>query len=172
MQLSELEVLSKISSGHSSMGGQCKFIDLGNGFGLKMYEKDDTRLGVPFGIVSYYAQKYAASFGLGPEVGQIFQLDVGGGTYIVFVTEVVQTMADYTIDFECTQESKLDPHGELREQMHTDFVNVLKSYYGDAHYGNLGFKNGKCIVIDFDRCVDLALRQMKIDGIDVSVYGY
>jgi len=139
----------------SPCGISCNFIDMGNGWGIKIYayikegeesvfypdERDD----------HYRAQTEAAKYGLGPNVGASFDLPDGTPCYI---TEVVEPIVPHNEvhTWQVWERHWVDLKKELKEEIEKlckDLEKHIDFYFHDCHLGNLGRKNGKLVCIDF-----------------------
>lgn len=155
MTISPEVVAQKLSDGYDdefdSSGSDCMFIDMQNGWGIKCYWDKEAR------AVSYLCQKYAASLGFAPEVGKQFTVvdPCDGNEYFCHLTEVVETIVEYGIDNDhCMDDDEYEdpPFYEERLDWIYEFEEVTEFDYADNHAGNFGFKNGKLVCIDWDKC--------------------
>lgn len=138
---------------HSPNGRHAHFVRLDDKWGVKVYKEKEIR------NLSYNNQKHASFFGLGPKVGDWF--DVGEAEMYCYITEVADCLcddgeppqADIFFDGEKYAEAVEDveeflyPVEELNELCSKLRGIGLKFY--DCHLGNVGYLRGKLVCIDF-----------------------
>lgn len=138
---------------NSKPGLYCHFVPLNEKIGIKLYPEKKWR------DIAYKNQKNAAKLGLGPNVYTTKSLFVDGKYYFGYLTEIVELY-----------DKKFYRNGEENHEYlsSNEFVDVKDKYPGkyknlenhlkklgmddiaeDLHNGNLGWKNGKLICIDF-----------------------
>ena len=153
----------------SSSGESCKFIDLGNGWGIKCFDCSD---GCEY---SYVTQKEAAKHDLAPNVGKRFELtDHNGDGWFCHMTEVADCIAGY--GFHNSQAEYFNELGEgepedyLRDERNDNllrFYDVTGTDYLDDHVGNWGWitRGDKRILvpIDFNLCYRFYVKIMGIE---------
>lgn len=142
MQFDVKAVENIISSSPRKNGAFNLFFKLNDKIGIKLSnnkaQRDD----------NYYRQENAAKFGLGPDVyGMIDNVNYEGKTYWGYFTEIVDILEDYNNIF-----FKLMRHTfkEDKADLIADLQSKIGFIFTDSHYGNIGFKNGKFVCIDFD----------------------
>lgn len=88
MQAVEI-VSKKLSSGEScdGKGVECRYFDVGNGRGAKMYRSARLR------DRCYFMQKYAHKHGVGPETFDRFEVSIDDKDWFGYVTENVKPMS-------------------------------------------------------------------------------
>lgn len=105
----------------------------------------------------YRFQRRLAQYGLAPKVFQTFETKFNGILYYAFVTERADGAenGDQTAngDFPggCTRVGNF-PNEDFNvgyEQL-VEALNALGVHWNDAHWGNFGFLDGRCVVIDCD----------------------
>lgn len=133
-------------SDESSHGRESDFFDLGNGWGIKVYDEEIRR------EVSYVCQTEAAKHGLAPATGDKFDIE----DRYCYVTEVVETIVPYDTpeghDFLDDMFSEDEHWLDERNQCEVEIEERLGFVYTDPHVGNWGRdKHGTLIPIDWDK---------------------
>lgn len=150
-------ITSKLDS--SPKGMSAVFIPISEKWAIKLYRHAETR------DDSHYIQSAFAKAGYGPEIGDKFEFPEMVGHYkFGFFTEIIPTcIPGATRDssrYELAERRRLSDefaqtHGHEWEQgtkTHDDLQEAFDAVgitLDDMHNGNLGWKNGKIIPIDF-----------------------
>ena len=144
----ELLTKSEQCIGNSPNGVSCYFIPLSDMWAVKIYWHEETR------DAGYDWQEKAALHGLGPDVGEKFDLPEGttvGEHRFCYITEIVETLGMDFFDPDGEMEwdvCDIDEHDEVR-----DLVDNLRTLIGfnfrDVHADNIGMKDGDLVCIDF-----------------------
>lgn len=150
-------------AGSSVSGARSVFIPINEEWAIKLCDSKGKR------DLAYDRQKRAAEIDLGPNVGGTIDLSepvwIESGYDMIrkpyqygYITEIVELFAPQIIcpypswDSEAFKEAE-ELMGEHEEEIEM-LVDCLESdtgfYFSDAHAGNLGWKNGQLICIDFD----------------------
>lgn len=137
----------KIISDSPHKGIDCYFIKLDKKWGAKCYQKEHVR------DAAYKAQKKAAEYDLGPDVGETFCF----GQYYCYITEIVELIWDSAIhniaemgyDDYCNFIDDIqDKWADKRDEL-TSALYDIGIQFEDNHLKNVGLKNGKLVCIDF-----------------------
>lgn len=144
-------VESKFSTANS--GIYCRFIPLNEKIGIKLYP------GVKLRNIAYKNQRNAAKLGLGPNVYGTKSLFVRGKYYFGYLTEIVELYDKkfYLNGAENSEYYLSDEFVDVQDKYPGKYKNLinhlnkigLDEIAGDLHNGNLGWKNGKLICLDF-----------------------
>ena len=119
-------------------GIECRVYDIGNGVCYKWYKrKEDT-------IPAYNNAILAEEAGIGPKV---YRLGKHG-----YTTEIVKTLKDFDSDERYKFNRGDNSCAEMIEKAKIIFGNYVTN---DLHTGNIGYKNGKPIMIDFGKASGL-----------------
>ena len=131
-------VISDKSAINSKNGATNLFFPLNDKIGVKASLSERVR------DENHDTQEKASYYGLGPLVYGKVEFNYLGEKFYGYLTEIVETFntIDETMVFEEFYEKKIDLKVQL--QMEIGF------YFTDAHYGNIGIKNGELVCIDFD----------------------
>ena len=123
-----------------AVGTSCDFIDLKNGFGLKIYRSRKIRNRHYLGAI------WAANLGFGPKTG----IRVKIGNKYGYITEVIEPLIPYSTEH---------VGGDNFEKEYLPLCDIVEKatnvrLYCDAHDGNFGrAKCGKILWLDSgDRC--------------------
>jgi hypothetical protein len=144
----------------SPSGTECTFVKLNKKWGIKLYWDERVR------DSNYEWQKKCEVIGLAPETGDIINFQDNEDydnlpmedKYPLFgyITEVVETFADYTeyqsaMDWRSAIYARTDHNEEYKEQYDEMCKKLCTINFdtSDLWWGNVGFKNGKMICIDF-----------------------
>jgi len=140
-------------------GKKAKFIQIDEDWGFKFYSyKEDANQ-------TYEMQKYLASHGLAPQVGEQMCIRLPNGSYQYgYVTEVAAILSDIKarqLGFKDELEMCAQPNGRaLYNQCDdewedsddfiwlTDQIRKVKVEEFDTHVSNVGYIRGKIVVID------------------------
>lgn len=125
-------------------GAYCIFIQLDDRVGIKLYLNLFRR------NYNYDAQLRAAKENLGPEVyGKIDKVKYNGKIFYGYYSELVEVI-NWKIK---TSKEKSAFYGKYSKKIEElrDSIEKTGFNFSDLHGGNLGIKNGKLIVIDFDK---------------------
>jgi hypothetical protein len=129
----------------SPHGVKAVFVTLNEGWGIKMFRNRDDRDKI------YNRQKIAASHGLGPITGG--KVDLHDGEYqFGYVTEKLETlitpyMGNSDINWEEYDEAE-EEYEDILEEMREE-LDEIGIGFRDNHCGNVGWKDGRLICIDF-----------------------
>lgn len=158
-----LEKKIKEKSKGSPGGIECVFIKINDKWAIKLYSSRELR------DSCYYWQKLAAENDLGPDVGEKFDLKDCDIRYTQFdypndedyipeygyITEIVEVIADQS-DYDCWEDWREDIRRVEDTKEYQDEFEFLCSKLekidfqtSDLFGGNIGYKNGKMICIDF-----------------------
>lgn len=102
----------------------------------------------------YNAQKLAAKHGIGPEVHGKFEISIEDKIYYGYLTEIVE-IPEYRLgdDYHVKAHDSSIQETEEFAQLQDDLDNLgLSGASNDLYLGNIGYKDGKMICIDFGAC--------------------
>lgn len=135
----------------SPHGVMCSFIPINDKWALKVYD-------CPFDRdIHYKRQLAAAAIGLGPDVAGI--LDIDDISY-AYITEIVEPYVPWHINTDEYRKERIRIRLEVKERFETEHGKELQALcdklyaeigfsFQDRHAGNVGFKDGRLICIDF-----------------------
>jgi hypothetical protein len=117
-------------------GVECYYLKLDEVWGVKVYEDEDKR------DECYELQEKAAEHGLGPEVGEWFDLP---NYKYCYVTETVEIL------FHAFNEDYIKRQAFYRQNINDllDGLEDIGFVFKDNHHKNLGIKDGRLVCIDF-----------------------
>lgn len=143
LNLTAEQVCQVITKSPRKNGRYNLFFKINDTIGLKLSTSKEVR------DANFERQLMASCIDCGPEVyGIVDDVEFDGVTYYGYFTEIVET---FEVD-ECGGvDRKVANHykEELNELMNR-LYDEIKFDFSDAHFGNLGLKNGKLVCIDFD----------------------
>lgn len=131
-----------------SHGCQCDFIPKCEKWGIKVYQDKGKR------DENFHWQSLAAEHGLGPEVGVKFEFKRGPAMIYCYVTEKVEPLWDSKRDDDDWY-LNMALNTKYRNEMnflHADLLEKIGFKFDDRHSGNVAFKDGNLICIDFGVC--------------------
>jgi hypothetical protein len=134
-----LEAVNGTSRSKSPSGATAYFVTLNEEWGIKVFDGYDER------DEAHERQGRAAKHGLGPRVGECF--DLPNGKYC-YVTEVAETFTDGNNFDEEEEEDFYAEWGPECQGLLRALDSAEVSCYDD-HAGNYGLLNGKLVFIDF-----------------------
>lgn len=133
----------------SSSGSECSFVDFGNGWGLKCYRNYGSY------FRAYVVQQAAAKAGIAPQVGESHKI---AGHYC-YITQVIEPMCEYGYDNDhCVQDPECGQIYDSMTEANDEFYQEFGHVYYDEHWGNYGYMDGECVIIDFDGCFETATK--------------
>jgi len=164
--LSPQNIVEAISSSSDSLSGcSQQFIKLTDNWGVKIFtEEEHGDNAEKIRNDTYETQKDAASIGCGPDVGD--SIDLPDGDY-AYITEIVPVFNPYVSGNQFWDNWVNGGEDDFGPINNRDFDNFLMSvheyeineliddlkeidfYFTDIHGGNMGWKNGRLICIDF-----------------------
>lgn len=141
----DVETVEKMISKSPRMNGSFNlFFKLNDKIGVKLCLNKEHR------DSNYNLQTKAATFQLGPDTyGTIDNVVYEGRKYFGYFTEIVQVIEDDEYD-RLAEEGFLD---FIDEEEGDELYSQIKEKvfdWPDYHSGNIGWKNGKLVCIDFD----------------------
>jgi hypothetical protein len=150
------------SSSESSSGCRQVFIKLTDNWAIKIFkEEEHGEYAEEMRDETYEKQETAASFSLGPDVGD--KIDLGDGDF-GYITEIVPLFNHYLSSNGFTQpwingakNVYMDDYDDFLRWVHQyeirELIDLLRDladyYFSDHHGGNMGWKDGKLVCIDF-----------------------
>lgn len=147
----DVEVASELLSDYSSRstGTGCHFIKMSDKIGLKCYASEERA------TKAFIGQKWGESLGVAPHVlsDNVFIV----GKYWCYTTEVVDILVDIQGEGENGGWQSIDDYRVHEEE---EWMQIKEWCYGlvdvglsytDCHPGNFGMKDGKPVIIDWDR---------------------
>lgn len=133
----------------SPRGISCIFVPLDSKWAIKLFtynsERDET----------YKRQKLAAKHNLGPKVGDTVDLPISSIYRYGYVTEIITpltTMSSYDSNI---SDEKIEEWERLEDEYYNAIMQICDDLqeigisFGDCHAGNVGWKNGKLMCLDF-----------------------
>jgi len=138
-------------SHNNPSGISCFFVRFNHEWGIKVYYQEDKR------DDSYNRQAEAAEYGLGPAVGDVFDVPIGSSTYWCYVTQIADLpVSPYEYIRNGDEDGYWDALDEWAEDYYDDIAFLAVALYEkiawrfeDTHAGNVGFINGRLVCIDF-----------------------
>jgi hypothetical protein len=129
-------------------GCWCEFMPKCDKWGIKLYYDKEKR------DENFHWQSLAAEHGLGPEVGVKFEFYKGGSILYCYVTEKVEPLWDSRRDND-DWDLNMELNRKYRNEVNflqVDLLNKIGFKFNDRHVGNVAFKDGNLICIDFGVC--------------------
>jgi hypothetical protein len=143
LDLSAEQVCQVISKSPRKNGRYNLFFKLNDAIGLKLSTSKEVR------DANFERQLMASCIDCGPEVyGTIDDVVFDGVTYYGYFTELVETFE--TDDCGNVDREVARAYKEELNKLLNRLYDEIGFNFSDAHYGNLGLKNGKLVCIDFD----------------------
>ena len=137
-----IETVKSTKRAGSPEGCQCYFLSLDDDWGIKVYYNENVR------DDAHNRQTLAAEHGLGPEVGDTFEV----GDKFCYVTEKVELLVPYSDDneyWDMIDEMDAEMEVELKK-VRQELLDTIGWEFHDNHSGNIGIDAyGKFICIDF-----------------------
>lgn len=141
MQTQELEAQIKAKTGRSPSGVECEFIDLENGYGLKLFPSKFKR------DLVFHNQELCAEYDLGPEVGE--RVDFPSMNRWGYITEKVETLFDNSSTYQKMRAWET-AHADETLRILDKIENVTGICFEDDHCKNWGKRaDGSLVWIDF-----------------------
>jgi hypothetical protein len=158
----DVETIERIVEGSPKSNGRTNlFFPLTEEIGIKASLFEETR------DENCETQEKASRFGLGPLVYGKVEFEYLGEKWYGYLTEIVET-----ISFDDFYVENYNDYEEQRKELKLLLEEEIGFNFRDDHPGNLGFKNGNMVCIDFDGPETLnKIHESKVDSIleDVSV---
>ena len=160
----DVETIERIVEGSPKSNGRTNlFFPLTEDIGIKASLIKDIR------DENHDTQEKASKFGLGPLVYGKVEFDYLGEKWYAYLTEIVETISFddyYGENYDEYEEQKSDLVDLLSEEIDFNFR--------DDHPGNIGFKNGNMVCIDFDspdtlRCLNQSRTDAILKEVSVSI---
>jgi hypothetical protein len=158
-----LKIVGETPENQFKKGGVARFVNVGDGWGLKFYTNETDR------DYTYDKQKIAYHHGIAPNVGHKMDFKLGSYQYYGYLTE----MADVIKDKFCREHNVVgDVYSVKNEHLSPAYLAVQDAMYAsddhenlvteleclgydpnDMHWGNVGYMpDGRMVAIDFDLC--------------------
>jgi hypothetical protein len=138
-------IRKKFKDGISGTSGM--FINLGE-YGVKLYDTQWTAM------AAFERQRKAFANNIGPEPYYRIDIQIDNVKYYGYLTEVVEvlppdTMARTELGSECWDDYRREYANDIRRVKYQLKKIGLYIIAYDMHPGNLGFKDGKVLCVDF-----------------------
>lgn len=163
-----VSVHASLSSGDSNSGCHQTFVKVNSDWGIKFFtEEEHEEEAEEYRDIAYERQREAAACGCGPEVGDKIQIEDNYG----YVTEIVELFnprlsdndfcayfwgeedrlinKNYTQNREYDELFLIEGFGNEVNDLCETLYECTGFMFTDTHGGNLGWKDGRLICIDF-----------------------
>lgn len=151
-----VEIVKRTNSNlHRTSTRSCRFVNCGNGVGIKFYDNKKLR------DSCYKWQKEFCRAGAGPKVyGKTSMIVIDKRRYWGYLTEIVTVMSQKKLqniaNYHYEKWRKIDDWFEIKvdeflENLESEFdSDILNTVRSDGHKFNFGWKNGVMMLIDYD----------------------
>lgn len=131
------------------------FVKINDKIGIKITQSAEEH----YNIAEW--QTFLSSNGLAPELIHQFEFDYHYSHYYCSIMEVVEVLdlaceSDFeSFDYARIVDEEDEKYQHLVDELDNDLISIGVSWR-DRHCGNIGFKNGKIVLIDMGELYDIA----------------